>query len=239
MSDDLDMKRVIDRIRAFLNMAQSPNEAEAATAMEMAHRMLKEHNLTMSQIARETQGIKEDAYEHFVEMPVWKDQLLMQICKTFYCDSYRHHFTDINKWIIVGRPDNVATVRMMADYLLEAIDRWALKLAADTVEAEEAYKTGMADTLRVRLFKMMKQETVQATSSTALIRKETALVEQYMNKKMEEAGGTKDEAPELKVEDFQAYLKGLEDGEAVSLSKQLESSGLHPRDVAYLLRQED
>ena len=228
MSDQFDMKRVIDRIHAFLNMAQSPNEAEAATAMEMAHRMLKEHNLTMSQIAREEQGIKEDNYESYIEMPVWKDQLLMQICKTFYCDSYHNHFSDISKWVIVGRSDNVATVRIMADYLLQAIERWATRFDGEE-EAKESYRTGIADMLRVRLYHMMKQENTEAYSSTALMVRETALVENYMAKKMEDEGGTKDDAPEFKIEDMLAYLKGQEDGKGISLATQIAEQTVSPR----------
>jgi Protein of unknown function (DUF2786) len=221
-----DMKRVLDRIRAFLNMAESPNEAEAATAMEMAHRMLKEHNLSLSDLELKKQEILENEYEQFHEMPVWKDQLLMQICKTFYCESYRHHFTDISKWIIVGRSDNVATVKVTADYLLGAIDRWTDKYEPETEEEGEDYKTGMADTLRARLIQMTnREEKIEASSpwgstERALTVRENALVQKYMADKK---NMRKSEAPDLKVTDLDAYLKGLGDGKKISLATQLST----------------
>lgn len=228
----LDIKVVMERIKTILAMAESPNEAEAATATEMAHKMLKEYNLTLSDIEFKEQAIIEETYEEYQRMPPWKNHLLMQICWTNYCDGYFHIIyskrshggerTDSNRtWIIVGRQANVATVKVMADYLLATIERLTKRYEGTTAQ-KKSYKFGVASTLRARLAEMIHKEEAE-TETTALVVKESGLVQKHMAKKEIEK-----EKNTITITDMLAYIAGCKDGEAISLNTQVDSKVSKP-----------
>jgi hypothetical protein len=223
------MKLIMDRIRIVLAMTESPNEAEAATAMEMAHKMLKEHNLTLSDLEFGQQAIIEDVYETYQRIPAWKERLLGQIMRSNYCEAYHHirynghghngvRFDSTRDFMIVGRQENVATARAMADYLVNAVERLAKKFKGETSE-KKSYKYGISETLRIRLATMMEKEEVETAETTALMIKENALVKKHMDEKENLKQG---KSTSLKIEDLMAYLQGEKDGNNISLNKQVE-----------------
>jgi hypothetical protein len=106
---------------------------------------------------------------------------------------------------------------VMADYLVNTVERLA-KSYDGTTDEKKSYKNGVAETLRRRLYDMNKTESVADPQSTALVKRETAAVENYMNQKE----NMKQSKPEnINIKDMEAYLSGLADGNNINLHGQI------------------
>jgi hypothetical protein len=238
MNRDQQMKLVMERIRKILAMTESPHEEEAKTASEIAHKMLKEYNLSLSDLEVEREGIVEEQYDaEFSRLPAWKSALLMQIMKTNYCSSYfnwigysHSAFRKEKKirYIMVGREANVATAKAMADYLLNVVERLSKDYPVEEGQ-RLSYKVGMSFGLRTRLAAMIAQEKAESPASTALVKRENALVENYMAQK----DLTKGKPLNLNIKNGDAYRAGQRDAANVSLNNQV-TNGRKPCVAGYL-----
>ena len=230
MDKNQDLKLIMERIRKVLAMAESPHPEEAATAAEMAHKMLKEYNLTLGDLEIGQEEIKEVTYDTYHRIASWKKILLLQIMRTNYCESYSSVFkrpaytmgergdSDIS-FIIVGREANIAIAKMMADYLISTVEKQAKKYGGGN-DRMKSYKVGMTNTLCERLKAMIQQDSVESPESTALVLRENAKVEDYMNKMT----GGKVEKVSANLTDISAFLDGKKDGYSISLNSQLKNS---------------
>jgi len=228
ISKDQQLKLVMERVRKILAMTESPHEEEAKTASEMAHKILKEYNLTLSDLEVEKEGIIEEQYdENFNRIAPWKLTLLIQIMRTNYCESYQsiigfknnggYRNDMVKKFIVVGREANVTTAKIMADYLVNVVERMAKNYGGDNDE-KKSYKSGLSLGLRVRLKKMIEQEKVESPISTALVKRENALVENYMNQKNNMTKTT----IKTNIKDAMAYIAGQKDASKINLNSQLD-----------------
>lgn len=170
---------VISRIHKLMALTtdRGATEHEAAIAAEHVQRLLAEHNLSMATIEASGQssgdGGKRVKQEGVGGKQVykWQQSLMKAIGKLNYCHvtplfKERREFDErkcvtratkvFDGYEIIGRVDNVATTRVMFEYLLSAIER----AARDDVNNDpsqfftryaHSFKEGCADRLRVRL----------------------------------------------------------------------------------------
>jgi Protein of unknown function (DUF2786) len=123
------MEKIIDRIRKLLELAgNNPNENEALSAMEMATRLMAEHNIEMATVEAEKnkdsdpaveQEFKSAEFRHKWGRVVWGAVARLNFCKYYY-RSYRDQ-NDRN--FLVGTQANIAATKVMVDYLIATIDR--------------------------------------------------------------------------------------------------------------------
>jgi len=160
---------VISRIRKLMALTTDAGatEAEAALAASHVQRILAEHNLSMAAV--ETSGgtssgeggKRERTAVNKRQVYAWQRYLMNTVAEVNYCVALARFGVGkgqkiFNGYDLIGRVDNVTTVSLMFEYLLEAIERLARNFVDNdparyfTREAH-SFKEGCADRLRERL----------------------------------------------------------------------------------------
>jgi hypothetical protein len=174
-------KKVIDRIRKLLALANcdGSSEAEAQTAMEKAQALLSEHNLNMANLgeagdeARAKEGISKGV------MYEYQRELLGALAGTNFCALWsRKVWTGKGfkqTYTVVGRESNVIAVTSMFEYLNSAMER-LVPLASNRERLSRSaisWKTGCGARLEQRLWQR-KQEMEKADKAQAEAQKAAA-----------------------------------------------------------------
>lgn len=136
------------KIQALLALATSPNEGEAAAAMDKAQELLAKHNLSMKDVVSEegaskykiVQGKVGDVFAHKRTLGVAIAKLYF--CKYFYsvvhAESKGGNTYKREQHCFAGEQHNLDIASIMFDYLVVTIDRLA-KEAADQLEDKSKY----------------------------------------------------------------------------------------------------
>lgn len=125
--------RIIDRIQKLLALAndEGATEAEANLAMEKAHAIMSEHNLTMATIAASGKKGEEVRTKEGLDgqaMFDYQRNLMAVIAETNYCYvsviyKYTRRGNKGMGYRIIGTESNVATAKIMFEYLMQTINR--------------------------------------------------------------------------------------------------------------------
>lgn len=135
MTTDLDAK-IVDKIQKLLALAgNNPNKEEAQTALNMAHKLLEGHNISLLEV--EQSGAKRDTDRraddrHSGALYKWQMQVWEETAKLNFCAYFR--IRGLSKGAkyehrIVGSPVNSLATKLMAEYLQGAIERVAREWA--------------------------------------------------------------------------------------------------------------
>lgn len=169
MSEQLTLaaEAAIERVGKILAQARSEaaigNEAAAQNAMDMAHRILEQHNLDMALVERKagekTHAKREDKSSggglYKWQREVWENTAKLNMCVYFSIKGLTKGQKYENR--LVGKPENVLMTRLMAEYLQDAIERIAAQWAKDQgyqsrfVRDAIIYREGMAERIGERL----------------------------------------------------------------------------------------
>ncbi len=162
---------LVGKIQKLLALAgNNPNENEAAAAMEAASRLMALHNLSLTDV--ETTDSEERVEEKFAEKGgtkagwarrVWNSTSNLNFCKYFY--TARPRYADIHH--IIGTRANVIATQIMAEYLIETVNRLSFVALIKGTE-RNAFRLGAATRLSQRLYELKSQRekgTEQKTSS--------------------------------------------------------------------------
>lgn len=183
--------KLIERIKKLLKLANDAGatEAEAATAMSKVSEILAEHNLTMAQVdatvSKDDERVQGHKGRHTHRNNKWEIHLFSGAASLNFCDYYTNHLLDVTgklqrlQHVTIGKPVNVLAAELLAEYLVETVNRMAkaysvtgaccaAALAAKTSNAMAAhrYKQGMAIRLRQRMaeLKILRSKTATKTS---------------------------------------------------------------------------
>lgn len=122
--------KIFQKIKKLLALANDngASEAEAQTAMQLAHDILAKHNLSLAEVNAH-QGHSEITEERVSDFSptAWKGMIWDSTCKLYFC---RHLFSDFTfrKGVvrfIYGKPDNVKTTKLMAAYFIKTVKKIA------------------------------------------------------------------------------------------------------------------
>lgn len=216
------MEKIIDRIRKLFALAESPNEAEAISAMEKAHALLLQYNLTLNDINKEQKtDIQEIVFAEVGRIRGWKKLLIYYVTKANYCSfftsvyhgSYKNGIEGKQVINIVGRNANIISAKEMLEYIFESIERLAKNKKHNE---KESYKIGFTESICIRLKEIWENEHKKIETCTALIIVDDEL-KRYMNQK--NLLSKQNQAP--KVKDENGYVQGREDGNNFSLNGQI------------------
>jgi len=179
--------RLIEKIQKLFALAgNNPNKAEAEVALNKAHELLEENNISMLEIERSTgkadnsrSDEKHSGALYKWQQAIWEGTAKMNFCRYFRLrgmtkgSKYEHR--------IVGRPSNATATQMMAEYLQGAIERYAREYAKDNDYASIfnrdviIFREGMAAEITHRMWvtrwereKAAKAAAAQNTGSTAV-----------------------------------------------------------------------
>jgi hypothetical protein len=175
--------KFLDKIRKVLALTKSPNEHEAARAMERVQAMLAEHNLTMADVATNTVTgeVKINKLDELYESVPWMKALAGPVAKLYFCKAVYHHiykdrpgstktgvhrkksgmpvaYKRMDQYSFVGAPHNAAVAVMMFGYLVETINRLAREGAKTAPQKEKSkYQTKFKNMCSWRLCQRINQ----------------------------------------------------------------------------------
>ena len=160
--DSVDDK-VIDKIRKLFALAGSPNEAEAALAMEKAHELLRLHNLQAADI-QEKRDVGDKIIYHNTKEEHWKRQLASIVAEANYCAFIVIKNGSAFEYQVFGREENLAATEAMYEYLVIAVRRLAYKAAREHPGLSAVdFKKGVGHRLGERI-EAMKAKDVECTA---------------------------------------------------------------------------
>lgn len=169
-------EKIIDRVRKLLELANSTNEHEAATAAARAAELMIEHEISEAQIAaaNEVEGSTTVKPVRDVEIArdgrtvEWHRVLVSGLAFAFNCRHYYYRAQHGNvdaRYHVVGTEDSINAIRMMYAILVREVDQLARRAYMEEVaECEDsgieapsarawksAFRTGCARTIAQRL----------------------------------------------------------------------------------------
>jgi hypothetical protein len=181
---------IMVRVQKLLALAgNNPNEAEATLAMQRAQELLAQHNLTLAQInenVRATGGSTNPAEkrtkEKLTRSAMFKYQRRMweALAKANFCEYMaikQYHSSGIysnHMHFMVGREDNVTTVKLMGEYLESTVNRLCpYKSGKEVNQWKEGCSDRICERLTEKVYEMRRKSRQQsqqpATGSTALV----------------------------------------------------------------------
>lgn len=171
-----DINEVLLKVKKLLALSGSPNEYEASLAYDKAHSLLKEYNLSLSDIKKDTLfDIQESCLFSAKNESRWKTIIIKGVAISNYCDSLKRNSVNGFEMFLVGKEHNIIVAKEMINYLIATVDRLSKNLIASE---RVSFKNGAAFRLYSRLKEINKMEQVQ---STALVVQESKMVENYIN----------------------------------------------------------
>jgi len=209
-----DIAEVLTKVKKLFALTSSSNENEAALAFEKAHKLLKEYNLSINDIQKDTMyNIKEETVYEAKNDSAWRAILMAGVAKANYCELLKRFTYNGYKQVLVGKDHNIVVAKEMIDYLIATIERLSKDFKAfDRV----SFKNGISARLYTRLLDTLKQDIEECTS---LVVQEKAMVDQYINS---QNAINKDIS--LKVRNTSAYAIGYSKADNISLNKQVNQN---------------
>ena len=111
---------IFDKIKKLLALSESPNEAEAASALSKVHVLLARHGLSISDIKTGSRSsIEEKCILEKKRLRNWESALLAAIMKASYTEAV--HKSGEGRVYIIGREINVSAAENLFSYLHQTI----------------------------------------------------------------------------------------------------------------------
>lgn len=167
-----------EKLRKILALTTSPVEGEAQAAAAMLARLLEQHNLDLADLEQKgatKPGVREESHDLGKAAFKWKLTLAEEIAEYYFCWPMVNR--DSNTVAFVGRPDNVESLKMLYDWLIDQIKRFgSVERKAHMLETGEhidplrwqtGFGEGAAKRLGERLAEMREKESSEA--GTALV----------------------------------------------------------------------
>ena len=266
MSDDptkatsvQEREKLAERIAKLLRLANNnPSEREAVAAMERAYALMEEHNLTMAQVdahgsgderVQETvggdyrgqtwarsiwAGVAELNFSMYAYVPAGRAQRYLRTPDGYVEKLPRH---EVDQHMIIGTQSNVASTKVMAEYLIATVERLARERREEEclygARQQHAYKLGCADRLRDRLITLRREreqasrKEQQAASGNLPVLADVYTAHKAANEELYRSihGCMPSGGSALGSSDSDAYGRGHAAGGGISLAAQVSGKG--------------
>lgn len=176
---------IIDKIRklfALGDKTRNPNEGEVKTALSMASKLMKEHNLTLGEIDLEKQ--KENIGKEYTQskksISFWERKLARTVGKLFDCDNIL--FASYKRcWAFIGFKEEAKLATQCYEYLDNILRTMANAYAKNKLD----FYAGITDRLQERVDEEIKLRTPQETSKcTAIVCCKDKLIKTWEKKNL-------------------------------------------------------
>jgi len=114
--------KLMNRLQGILAMTKSPNENEAALAMDMLNKFLTQHNLSIADLEKKGAGappVGEQRHDLGKAAFKWKLDLAEGIAEFYYCIPMVDRRAKTVSF--VGRPDNVEALQLLYGWVIDQI----------------------------------------------------------------------------------------------------------------------
>jgi len=150
--------RTLDKIKKLFALAESTNEAEAASALAKAHEMLKIHNLSLmdAQEPVKTEIMRMDYGEKRED---WMLEVAIPIGTINYSYAVQGILSPTSSRIIFyGKRHNLESIKEMMDHILFTIEKGAIRYYKEGKDAMLSYKIGFSSGIKEKLLIIQKRE---------------------------------------------------------------------------------
>lgn len=214
-----DKSRIIERIQKCLRKAdatRNDSEAEVQTAFAMAHKLMAEHNISVTEVQfnSETQTLKEDIKEF--NAGLFHTQTRYEVALCFVVDVLCHvkHYYQMSSGNPVGSLMFVglqADTELAAEIYKELIRTVKRFMGRYPGKYKRSYALGLVARLHERAL-ILQREQAMPTNTTALMVVKDKAVGDYMERK----DLNRIKSRRLRV-DGQDYENGVRDGDKIEL----------------------
>lgn len=197
-----DREKLLERMRKVAALTTSPNEGEAAAAMEKLHELCAIHNIDVDELADKGGQVRlEDdiivqdsstltpSLGHAWERVIRNASAKLCFCGYFYQHDYskgyaRNGSKRQDRHIFIGKRHNIMSAMVMSDYLIRTSNRLAEEATAQQPrELRNRYYmgflNGISERLAVRLYKRYVETKQKPTQSATGGRNLPALMTTY------------------------------------------------------------
>jgi hypothetical protein len=183
----MNKENIIDRIRKLFALGdrnKNPNEGEVKTALSMVSKLMKEYNLSLSEIDLEKQKdtIGKEYTEEQNRFAFWERKLAKLVGKLFDCSIIVYGtYSGNRKWIFVGFIDDAKLSTQCYKYLDDTIRIMANIHAKNKLD----FYAGITDRLKERIDEEIKLRTPEeAVKCTAIVCCKNKLINTWKEKNM-------------------------------------------------------
>ncbi len=220
MNDEKDNKIIFEKIKKLIALSDSPNEAEAASALAKVHLLLAKHGLSMTDIS--SHDSKNTVIERSIldkkRLRNWESALLSTIMNATYTEAV--HKPGEGKVYIIGRDINVNAAENLFQYLHETITRISRKYNP-VVRHPDSFRYGMVVNINERLKKMNADETASEDEKQLVLSMEGKTRSENSGYLEETYGTVRKKRVNNRV-DPESYGLGQKVGNKISLSRQIK-----------------
>jgi hypothetical protein len=209
MNDDLEI--IKRRVKKLLALSKSPNENEAAAALEKAMALMEEYRLTESECIYTRHSVKATK-----RLSCWRAVLSNSVAWLYCCETYRK--TDTGEIVFYGESFDAVIAVEMYGYLSKTIERMAKQNIRKNAAAKyrEIYKLGTACGLNARI-----RDLGEAAAWAAVRGSKLLTIKKAMEKEISIV------SRDLKItgRGDAAFKRGAADGDGISLNRQTAGHG--------------
>lgn len=239
------MQKIIERVRKLLALAgNNSNENEALVALEKAHALLAEYNLSIAEIRADneavTKRVRERTETNMSESyyrSIWDKVGRLYYCSVTYIrpSPYKRQ----TFYSVVGREANVILATEFALYLCQTMKRLMNEACKQMGRKDNAFRESFLKGITYRLWQRMDELEKQpatdfgASSATALVLyrgQEIKDAEAWFEENFGKIRMAKRKKTEIK--DHEGWWAGDEAGETVSFDRQVKDATVKRKKIA-------
>jgi Protein of unknown function (DUF2786) len=229
------LQAVLGKVKGLLALSKSTNEHEAAAAAAAAHRLIQAHRLEEAELegagVLEAEPVEEDVRPLDVfggrRVP-WRGRLSAKLAQHLGCTTYLRRQFGQSTLRIIGRPSDVAALRVLFAWCVYEIDRLALARSGYGARWIRSYREGCVDAIGETLRR--EKEIVPASTAMVLVEERGAKAAEYLVEHV------KPKAPRPTASyDPEGYIKGRRDGQAIDTKPRKQIAGQARREKAKAL----
>ena len=247
----IDLDRIKERLSKLLALAndKAATEGEATAALNRAHALLAEYNLTLEDAVpadERKSGVTSKSWD-YIDFCSWVSTLAMAVSQLYFCKMYsqkiwvinrNNKFRPAHRVYFVGEPMNIELAHSMFEYLRHS----AIKLCGKAVKERDpdspetlhsfrvSFHTGLANRLSNRILKMRleRQDAETVTESGVTLPALRSMYERSLEANKEYLAKNKVKLVSKTVRQprlsYDGYNKGKAAGDSVSLNRPLTGS---------------
>ena len=209
---------ILKKIEKLLALSESPNEAEAASAMSKVHVLLAKHGLSITDMKSGSgKSVTEKCILEKKRLRNWESALLAAVMKATYTEAV--HKSGEGKVYIIGRDINITAAENLFSYLHETIKRISRKYNP-VVRHADSFRYGMVVNINMRLKEMDSEKEINKEEKQIVVSMKGKTDSENSGYLSETYGKIKRKRINNRV-DPESYGLGQKVGNKISLNKQI------------------
>ena len=208
---------VIEKLKKLFALSESPNGAEAASALAKAHLLLAKHGLAMTDLEKKDELVMQRVVLDRKRIRNWESALLAAVMSATYTEALL--LPGEGKVCFVGREVNIIAAENLFNYLRISILKVSRKFTGGFINAE-SFRLGMVVNITERLKKIDRDSPPSAEEKQIIVTAEKETGRENRDYLESKYGKLKSKKVKNRVEPV-SYGMGHRAGSSVSLNQQL------------------